>query len=254
MRIEILGSDGSLLRGGHPCSALLGRSVLLDAGSGADLPRERLLEIETVLLTHAHLDHILQLGFVLDATVAARHTPLVVAGSAACLEIVRRHYLNDLVWPDFSRIRTPSGPALVYRPLPDGEWVELPGGLLAWNEPVCHGAGGRGFLFRTPTGSAVYSGDTGPTHGLWERAAALDDLRMVIAEVSFPDAQADTAIASNHLTPRLLEGELAKLGAHDLPLRVYHLKPWLRSEIEADLRAVFGGRASVLERGTELEL
>lgn len=254
MRLEVLGSDGSKLRGGHTCSVLLGDSVLLDAGSASSLPRERQLSVETVLLTHAHLDHILELGFVLDATVSLRRRPLTVAGSAACLEMVRRHYLNDLVWPDFGGIRTPSGPALAYSVLPDREWIPLPGGLEAWTEPVCHGAGGRGFLFRTPTGSAVYTGDTGPTYGLWERASGLPDLRMVIAEVSFPDALEDTAIASNHLTPGLLVRELRKLDRGGIPLYVFHLKPWLRGEIAEDLRHRFGDRVTVLDRGAGLEL
>jgi ribonuclease BN (tRNA processing enzyme) len=254
MRLEVLGSDGSKLQGSSLCSILLGDSVLLDAGSASNLSRDQQLSVEMVLLTHAHLDHILELGFLLDATVALRNEPLVVTGSQACLEMVRMHYLNDLVWPDFSGIRIAAGPALVYRPLPDREWLPLPGGLEAWMEPVCHGAGARGFLFRTGTGSAVYTGDTGPTETLWERASELADLRMVIAEVSFPDTQENRAIASNHLTPGLLERELRKLGRDGIPLYAFHLKPWLRSEIEGDLQRRFGERLTVLDRGTGLEL
>jgi cAMP phosphodiesterase len=254
MRLEVLGADGSKLQGSSLCSVLLGDSVLLDAGSASNLPRDRQIPVEMVLLTHAHLDHIMELGFILDATVALRNAPLVVAGSAACLDMVREHYLNNLVWPDFSGIRTSTGPALIYRPLPDREWLTLPGDLEAWMEPVCHGAGARGFLFRTGTGSAVYTGDTGPTETIWERASELKDLRMVIAEVSFPDSLEDMALRSNHLSPGLLERELRKLDREGIPLFAFHLKPWLRIEIEGDLRRRFGDRVTILDRGTELEL
>lgn len=254
MILEILGADGSKQMGSNLCSVLLGQAVLLDAGSASILSREQQLSVEMVLLTHAHLDHVLELGFVLDATVSLRDEPLVVAGSEACLEIVRKHYMNDLIWPDFSHIRTSSGPVLVYRPLPDREWLGLPGGFQAWMEPVCHGAGARGFLFRTPDGSAVYTGDTGPTDRIWQKAATLDDLRMVVAEVSFPDSLGDIAIRSNHLTPALLERELEKLGRDDLPVHAFHLKPWLHEEIREDLRCRFGDRVSILGSGDRLEL
>ena len=180
-------------------------------------------------------------------------SPLKVMGSHACLEVVRKHYMNDLLWPDFSRIKTSTGPALVYETMEDRTWFELPGELSAWSEPVCHSAGARGFLFRSSTGSILHTGDTGPTGTLWERGSELYDLRMVIAEVSFPDSQTDIAIASNHLTPALLENELQKLNKPDVPVYAFHLKPWFRHEIERDLARRFRDRVVVLRRGDRLE-
>jgi len=209
--------------------------------------------VEMVLLTHAHLDHVLELGFMIDATVTIRDEPLRVMGSRACLEIVRKHYMNDLIWPDFSRIKTSSGPTLVYQDIEDRKWFDLPGGISAWAEPVCHGAGARGFIFRSDTGSILHTGDTGPTTSIWESAKKIDDLKMIIAEISFPDSKIDVAIASNHLTPALLEAELSKLGKLDVPVYAFHLKPWERHEIERDVARRFSDRVVILRRGDRLE-
>ncbi|MBN2587977.1 MAG: 3',5'-cyclic-nucleotide phosphodiesterase [Candidatus Fermentibacteraceae bacterium] len=253
MQLDIIGVDGSKQYGCYLCSMLLGESVLLDAGSASMLSGSQQQNVEMVLLTHAHLDHVLELGFMIDATVTIRDEPLRVMGSRACLEIVRKHYMNDLIWPDFSRIKTSSGPTLVYQDIQDRKWFDLPGGLSAWAEPVCHGAGARGFIFRSGTGSIIHTGDTGPTSSIWKKAAQIEDLKMILAEISFPDSKTDVAIASNHLTPALLEAELGKLGRSDVPVYVFHLKPWERHEIERDVARRFSDRVVILRRGDRLE-
>jgi len=253
MNIDVIGVDGSKQYGCNLCSMLLGESVLLDAGSASMLSGTQQQNVDMVLLTHAHLDHVLELGFMIDATVTIRDEPLRVMGSKACLEIVRKHYMNDLIWPDFSRIKTSKGPALIYEILEDRQWLSLPGGLSAWAEPVCHGAGARGFLFRSSTGTILHTGDTGPTNSIWEKAAELDDLKMIIAEISFPEKKTDIAIASNHLTASLLEKELDKLDRPDVPVYAFHLKPWERHEIEKDVARRFRDRVVILRRGDTLE-
>ncbi|MCD4701841.1 MAG: 3',5'-cyclic-nucleotide phosphodiesterase [Candidatus Aegiribacteria sp.] len=253
MYIDVIGVDGSKQFGCNLCSMLLGEMVLLDAGSASMLSGQQQRNVDMVLLTHAHLDHVLELGFMVDATVAIRDEPLRVTGSKACLEIVQKHYMNDLIWPDFSRIKTSTGPALVYEIIEDRKWFELPGGITAWAEPVCHGAGARGFLFRSDTGSILHTGDTGPTCSIWEKAAELEDLRIIIAEISFPDQKTDIAIASNHLTPILLEKELNKLNRPGIPVYAFHLKPWERHEIEKNVARRFRDRVVILRRGDRLE-
>lgn len=253
MRLEVIGADGSKRSGCYLTSMLIGDSLLLDTGSASMIPNEKQSFVKSVLLTHAHLDHILELGFMLDADVATRDTPLKVMGSSACLEIVHKHYMNDLIWPDFSRIRTTGGLGLEYIVLEDRKWLEISDDLSLWVEPVNHGSGARGFILRSKTGSVVYTGDTGPTENIWEKASTLPDLRMVIAEVSFPDSHTDLSISTSHLSPKLLADELRKLGNPEVPVYVFHLKPWFREQIEKDLEETFEGRAVVLKRGDHLD-
>ena len=249
MFLEVVGADGSKQAGNHLVSMKLGNSVLLDAGSASSLTNSEQMQVEVVLLTHAHLDHILDLGFLADATASQRSNPLTVIGSEASLAIVRKHYMNDLIWPDFSLLETGHGVALDYIDLVDGEWLELPDDLRALPIPVNHGAGARGFIFDSGSSSIAYTGDTGPTERIWELASNVDNLSMVIAEVSFPDRLNDVAIASDHMTPGLLEKEMEKLDRPGIPIFAFHLKPWFRHEIERDLARRFSDRAVLLVRG-----
>ncbi len=254
MYVDVLGADGGKHSGSSLVAMKVGPSLLIDAGSAASLRDDEQRTIEVVLLTHAHLDHILELGFVADAAASLRDAPLRVLGSHAALQAVRTHYMNDLVWPDFSRIRTTHGPAIVYETIEDRVWMDLPGGLSAMPVPVNHGAGARGFLLRSPGGrAAIYTGDTGPSTEIWERARELPDIAMIIAEVSFPDSMTDLAIASDHLTPGLLERELRVLDRPGAPIYAFHLKPWYRQEIDRDLSRRLGDRAVLLMRGDRLE-
>lgn len=253
MFLEVVGSDGG--KNSESCRLVtmkLGDRVLVDAGSASSLRTSELDRIDLVLTSHAHMDHILELGFVVDSTATSRDTPIRVGGSPACLEAIRAHYMNDVVWPDFSRIRTSHGPAVVYEDLADLEWLDLPGGASTLPVPVNHGAGGRGFLFSSGSGTIVYTGDTGPTFTLWEEAEKRSDVKAVIAEVSFPDSLMDTAIASDHLTPGLLAKELSKFDGLGLPVYAFHLKPWFRQEIDRDLSRQFGDTAVLLMRGDRL--
>ncbi len=253
MFLEVVGSDGSKQAGSNLVTMRLGESVLIDSGSASSLTNTDQMDTELVLLTHAHLDHVLELGFLIDAIASQRGTPLKVMGSPACLAIVKTHYMNDLIWPDFSGISTVYGPALEYSELIDGEWMELPSGIEALPVPVNHGAGARGFLFRSSQGAIVYSGDTGPTEEIWKIASDLENLTAIIVEVSFPDRLSNVALASDHLCPELLLAEMEKLGRDEVPIYAFHLKPWFRHEIERDLARSFGERTVLLFRGDRLE-
>ncbi|RKZ00826.1 3',5'-cyclic-nucleotide phosphodiesterase, partial [Candidatus Fermentibacteria bacterium] len=112
MFIEVVGNSGSKNAESRLVCMKLGTRVLIDAGSAALISDEELDQIDLVLLTHAHLDHILDLGFILDSMISRRTRPLVVTGSEACLNIVKTHYMNGLLWPDFSKIQVEGRPIL----------------------------------------------------------------------------------------------------------------------------------------------
>lgn len=252
MFIEVIGSCGSKNAECRLVCMKLGNRVLIDAGSAALIPDEELDLVDMVLLTHAHLDHILDLGFILDSMVSRRGRPLVVMGSEACLSIVKKHYMNGLLWPDFTRILIEGKPILEYRLLADEVWTLLPGDVECMAVPVNHPAGARGFLFRYNEKTVVYSGDTGPTDKLWRMANEQRDPIAAVIELSFPNSKRSIAMASDHLCPSLASDELNKLRHHDIPVHVFHMKPWFAEEITGELDLP-GKPVSLLKPGSRIE-
>ena len=108
-----------------------------------------------------------------------------------------------------------------------------------------------GMLIERGGRTVVYTADTRPTTALW-REARKRNVRAVLAEVSFPDAQRDFALLVGHLTPRLLQDELAKLAMPEVPVFVYHLKPEHGDRIRREL-APLGARVSALEQDRTYE-
>ena len=82
-------------------------------------------------------------------------------------------------------------------------------------------------------------------------ANATPNLRLVIAEASFPNEQAWLAEASKHLTPAKLGTELKKLH-RDVPVRVYHLTPGDKATMLPQLQALGDRRLDLLTQDERL--
>jgi len=254
MNIRVLGSYGSRTPGHHTSSLLINGRLLLDAGTvTAALSIEEQRSIDDVLLTHAHLDHTVDLAFLVDNVLTLRSEPLRLWAPAPVLETLRRHLFNDAIWPDFTRLPTPQAPALRLLPLAEEGATPVAGLQVRWKRtthPVC----AVGYCLSEGETSLLHSGDTGITEALWQMARGCPQLRMAFVETSFPNRLADLATASGHLTPAMLQGELRKLGRDNLPVKVFHIKPQFFDEIVAELNALEDGRLQILRGGEEFSL
>lgn len=252
MKIRVLGSYGARLPGCRSSSLLINGSLLLDAGTvTASLSLEEQAAVDDVLLTHAHLDHMVDLAFLVDNVLTLRSSPLRVWAPEPVLEAVHRHLFNDVVWPDFARLPSPGAPALEMRPLTAGRETEIAGLRVRW-ATVNHPVYAAGYCLAEGDTTVLFSGDTGPTEELWRLARGCPDLGAVFVETSFPNRLAHLAEASGHLTPAMLQAELAKLGRSDVPVKIFHMKPQFLEEIVAELDALEDERLQVLRGGEEL--
>ena len=224
MRLRILGCSGGIGGDLRTTSMLLDHDVLIDAGTGvADLSLSELKQVDHVFVTHSHLDHIACIPFLVDAVGGMRSEPVTVHATAQTLRALRDHVFNWKIWPDFAQIPSAEAPFLQYREIRVGEPVLL-GSRNITPLPANHVVPAIGFRLDSGQASLVFTGDTTSNDALWEQVNQMDNLRYLIIETAFSNAERQLAIDSKHLCPSMLADELAKL-TRPAQIFITHLKP-----------------------------
>ncbi len=240
MQVRVLGAYGSALQEKRTCGFLIDSRLMIDGGTISSAACEvDLARIDDIVLSHAHLDHCKDVGFLCDLIFGLRETPLRCWGTAEVIADVQKHIFNNRIWPDFTRIPTADKPIIEFHVLPHRETVQVgPYRITAF--PVNHPVPADGFLIDNGHEVLVYSGDTGETDELWAAAAAESRVAAVLVETSFPNALKGVADVSGHLVPAQLPAELGKLGNHAarVPIYAYHLKPQAEAEIMTEITAL----------------
>jgi 3',5'-cyclic-nucleotide phosphodiesterase len=236
MELRVLGCHGGETPKHKTSSFLLNGTLALDAGAVTSmLTLEEQQRVETVLVSHAHLDHIKDLATLADNRCQQGGPTIVIAGVEATIQVLQQHFFNDLIWPDFSKIDTPVGPTIRFHVLSPEDPSTLSGARVR-AVMVNHTIDTSGFIVESADGAVAYSGDTGPTDRFWDLVAEQKDLKALLMEVSFPDEQHQLAKVSGHHTPETLVADLAKLGPNrSLPILLYHIKPVFESAVEKQL-------------------
>ena len=245
MELRVLGCSGGEADGERLTGLLVNGSVAIDAGSiTAALTVAEQIAIQHVFLSHSHLDHICTLPFFTKNIFGHTHGAVEIHALSETLDVLRRHLFNDELWPDFSVIPSPNDPTIRYTEIEPERGYEVCG-LTITPIRVNHLVPCVGFKVDDGRDAFVFTSDTAETDRVWEVANATPNLRLVIAEASFPNEQAWLAEASKHLTPAKLGAELRKL-KRDVPVRIYHLTPGDRSVMLPQLEALGDPRLALL--------
>jgi ribonuclease BN (tRNA processing enzyme) len=255
VELRVIGCHGGETPKHRTCAFILDERLAIDAGSltsGIGLAEQA--KLEGCLVSHAHLDHIRDLATIADNRCQMGCPPLIVAGTRETIRILKAHFFNNELWPDFAAIPTPDHPTIRYLELSP----ESPAPLAGFNVRaimVAHTIESAGFIVETPSGSIAYSGDTGPTDRLWEVLDTEPNLRALLMEVSFPNEEQRLATVSGHHTPQTLLPELMKYKSpKDLPTLLYHIKPAFQSVVEKQCSKLKGVELTVLTIGEQLIL
>ncbi|HET8580692.1 MAG TPA: 3',5'-cyclic-nucleotide phosphodiesterase [Nitrospiraceae bacterium] len=260
MKIRVLGCHGSdqLVDGAlgphqcRTCGFLINETVLVDAGTvGPTLRLAEQKRIRHVLLSHLHFDHIQGLPTLADNLTDEVVEPVVLTSIPEVLKGLQSYVFNGEVYPDFLQLPDPKRPIFVCRPLEVGKEQDV-SGLRVTAIPVNHQVSTVGFFITEGHSTFLYSGDTYETEEIWKVAAHTPTLKAALIETSFPDAMAELARVSKHLTPSLFAREFRKIGRRDLPVYVYHLKPRFREEIRRELAQLKIPNLRILEEGQEI--
>ncbi|MEM7612901.1 MAG: 3',5'-cyclic-nucleotide phosphodiesterase [Pseudomonadota bacterium] len=234
---------------------LIDNDVLLDAGTGVgDMSLAELRKIKHVLLTHAHLDHIAGLPFLIDSVFdACIGDPMVVYGRRETLATIQKHIFNWEIWPDFAQLPDLQHPVIRYQLLEPGEMVEIDGRLFHAVD-VRHTVPAQGYCISHEDGVFAVSGDTMTNATLWPLLNSLPDLKALVVEVSFPDEQAALAQAAGHYCPRTLAADLVKLD-HQPDIWLTAMKPGEEDTILDQVRTAIPTRpVRMLSTGTALTI
>jgi cAMP phosphodiesterase len=248
MKVEIVGSYGGESANCRMTCLLFNDALALDAGSLSQvLSVERQQQVQSIVLTHSHMDHTNSLPFFIENVFGKLREAVDIYASAPTIYAIRKNLFNNDVWPDFTRLPNHLLPALRFHELAPETPVEI-GGLRFTPIPVDHPVPTFGYLIEDGESALLWSSDTGPTKRLWEVANAAEKLKGLWVDVSFDNALQPIADVSGHLTPQTLARELGQLET-GVPILLHHLKPPCLDKIHAEVKALADGKIGFLEQG-----
>ena len=256
MDFKVLGCHGGESPKHHCPAFMLDGKVCLDAGSITNmLTLKEQQKIEAVLISHGHMDHVRDLAMLADTRTQQGGPPLIIASTPGTIAVLRKHFFNDKLWPDFSKIPDASNRTIEFQKLAVNRVTQVCGYEVR-PVPVDHTVEAAAFVVSDGHSSIAYSGDTGPTEKLWEVLREERDLKALVMEVAFPNEQQRVADLSRHHTPATLAKELHKLGARnrDLPVLLFHIKPVFQRAVEKELAKIRARNNSILQIGDEYVL
>jgi cAMP phosphodiesterase len=203
---------------------LVNNDVLIDAGTGVgDLSLDALLKIDHIFVTHTHIDHIGFIPLLLDTVMGLRTKPVIVHATAEVISILKLHVFNWLVWPNFNQIPDTVNPFLIYNQIAVGEKVMINHKTIT-ALPANHVVPAVGYHINSGAHSLVFTGDTAGGADFWQAVNKISDLKYLIIETAFSNAEAHLAKLSKHLCPATLVTELAQMHAKP-QVFITHLKP-----------------------------
>lgn len=195
MRLHCLGTTGY-----HPnsrqhtaCYFLPEAGILLDAGTGlfhlSSLLRDSPLGQLDILLSHAHLDHVVGLTFLLNVMAMTELQTVRVHGTTDKLQAVGEHLFHPLLFPvppSFSlhEITADSQPLILPQAEVNFYSLEHPGGSV-------------GMLLKIASKRIAYITDTTPLVAPdWKQR--LKGIDLLLHECYFTDHHVDLAIRTGH--------------------------------------------------------
>ncbi len=238
--IRFLGSSGGREgRSGTTCVRVT-PSVAIDAGNLLRGFKEEEPWLEKIFLTHAHLDHLVDIPFWLDYHYGKMKRPLCVYGSEETIKTLREKLFDGSLWPSFHEINLlgSSEKALCFEAISAGDRFLLEEGVSLEAIKGEHTEGSLGYIIQKENQAIYFTSDTYDSPLIWELIDHRPEIKQVVIDLSFPSRFAKLAKSSAHLTPKLLQEARAQLVRQEVLFHLFHLKPAYREEIIQEVGAI----------------
>ncbi len=253
--ITILGSNGTKGLEGGTSAFYINAQNVIDAGNLLHPLKKDVAKIETIWLTHSHLDHILDIAYILDSHFEKRVETLVVRGLPETLEAVQKHFINDIIWPDFTKIKlTDSNKmAMVCKSIDIGEVYRLDETTSIYAFETDHTVPSCGYVVKKNSSSVLITADTYDLSCVERLVNSDKSISTLVIECSFPSEMEKLAIISKHLTPKLLFSGLKSIEILGLQLKINHIKPLYKKSIIEEIAQKQGvWEVEILEDGKKI--
>ena len=224
MQVKIIGGHGGVTKNYQATSYLIDESLLIDAGSVASgLDIQAQLNIDHILISHSHLDHIKDLAFICDNCFGLRENAFNVWTHKTVHKAIKEHLFNDIIWPDFSVLPTKDKPTISFNEIAAEKELVL-GDYKVMPVHVTHPGDAMGFIVEKGDVAILFTQDTKATDRIWQIGKKYKNLKAIFCEVSFPNHLQNVADLSDHHTPNTMKEELKKMPPK-VPVYLGHLKP-----------------------------
>ena len=225
--IKILGAYGTRAKGFGTSSFYLNKNNTIDAGNILATLEEESIHIENIWLTHSHLDHISDIAYILDNYFSMRTKTLNILGLPETIKALKKHFFNNLIWPDFSKIPLVNSSkfALSYTEIELDREYELNEDESIEAFKTDHTVPSCGYIFKRKGDSVLITADTYSLDNVIEIINNRKDINSIVIECSFPSSMLILAKESKHLTPESLFNNAKKIKRDDITLYINHIKP-----------------------------
>jgi len=250
--IKFLGVNGARTKDKGSTSIQISANSVIDAGNLICGLGDDMLDIDTIFLSHSHLDHICDIPFLSDEVIWQNGNPIKIYALKETIESMKNHIFNNKIWPDFTKIKFPNSDKFVVELIVIEVDVTYDMGDFSITPiKTNHLAGSCGYVIKQSNQGVFITADTYCSDRIWDVVNSDKGIHTLCIDVSFPSEYDKLAKDSKHLTPKLLKEEMNKLTRDDLSISIMHLKPSFESRIykEVDEYNLLLGDGTILEDG-----
>ncbi len=235
--IKVLGAFGTKSKGYGTSSFYLNDKNVIDAGNLIATMEEESAKLENIWLTHSHLDHISDIAYVIDNFFASIESTIHIRALPQTIEVIKKHYLNDLIWPDFSKIELSNGlgKCINYIEVNLDEEYALSNTESLKAFGTDHTVPSCGYIYRRDESAILITADTYSIKNVLEIINNDKTITAMVVECSFPSRMDTLAKESKHLTPKILSEMLKGLKREDIDIYINHVKPLYLEEMTKEI-------------------